>query len=928
MLNLLERLLGLGDRELRRALPLFAYLFLTISSSVASKAARDALFLGRFDAIDLPYVDIAIAVLVGFVASFYIRAGARVNLRNLQIGSLLAFAASSVVFWMMASADARESGTLFIVIYIWVGVLSVLLPTQVWTLANYVLTSREAKRAFGLIGSGAILGWIVGGAATRESASRFGTESTLLWVAATLVISAGLVAWIWRNRPSYVGDDVPASGLMVPGEESGLRASLALIRRSPYLRSIAAVICLSAFVTTVVGWQFKATAETHIPDTDELAAFFGTFNMVAGVLSLVLQLLLTGRVLRSAGIGVTIFIVPLAMSMGSIGLLVSGSLVAAAALKASDQVLRYSIDKATVELLYLPVPATVTFRIKSFIDTVVYRFGDALGGVSVLVFAAMLGLTPVQLSWVSLALLGGWLAAAAVVRRQYVLNLRDSIHQHRVDAERSAAPLIEKMASELLASQLQGDARQILYALSFFEAAHDKAVHPAVRGLLRHEAPEVRKQAIIVLARAGDASVKPDVEKLLYDPNLEVRTEALMYLTQYAHLDPLERIEQLGNFPDFSIRAAMVAFLARPGRTQKLDAARLMLTAMAEEKGPEGVRVRIEAARLLAILPDVFDRELRLLLVDDEPAVAREAVRAVGALGKRMFVGRVIERLDDPEITPTAVEALARLGDRVVGSLRDTLVDQKGPIEVRREIPAVLQAIGTQAAQYVLMESVLDSDTVLRYRVIVALNKLGQLHPERRVDRKIAETVLAAEIMGHYRSYQVLATLGTSLEDRTDPVVQGLRESMEHEAERIFRLLKMLHPAEDMHSAYVGLQSAEPIVHDNALEFVEAVLSPQVRALVVPLFDRDVTSRERARLGNQILGTAMGDREEAISTMILSRDPWLQSCAAYTIGELRLTKFADKLDEWAADGDPLLKATALDAREKLKRSATATVVNE
>jgi ATP/ADP translocase len=51
-------------------------------------------------------------------------------------------------------------------------------------------------------------------------------------------------------------------------------------------------------------------------------------------------------------------------------------------LKASDQVLRYSIDKATVELLYLPVPAAHTFRVKSFIDTVVYRVGDASGGSS------------------------------------------------------------------------------------------------------------------------------------------------------------------------------------------------------------------------------------------------------------------------------------------------------------------------------------------------------------------------------------------------------------------------------------------------------------------------------------------------------------------------------------------------------------------
>ena len=56
-------------------------------------------------------------------------------------------------FWSQsASAPAARSDALFVAIYIWVGVLSVLVPTQVWTLANYVMTTREAKRAFGLIG--------------------------------------------------------------------------------------------------------------------------------------------------------------------------------------------------------------------------------------------------------------------------------------------------------------------------------------------------------------------------------------------------------------------------------------------------------------------------------------------------------------------------------------------------------------------------------------------------------------------------------------------------------------------------------------------------------------------------------------------------------------------------------------------------------
>ena len=922
MTSLIERALGLTGPELRRAFPLFAYLFLTMSSSVASKAARDALFLDRYRAIDLPYVDIAIAVLVGVVASIYIRFGHRTNLRNLQVGSLLFFAANALVFWSWTIATANESGVLFIVIYLWVGVFSVLAPSQVWTLANQVMTTREAKRSFGFIGSGAILGWIVGGLATRAGVSYFGTENMLAFVALSLLTCAAIVVLIWRRRPAYVGNDVPASGQ--ERDTFPLWSSLQLVRGSPYLRAIAALILISAVATTVAGWQFKAIAKAAVPNTDDLAMFFGTFNMIAGLMSLVLQLLLTARVLRTLGVGPALFIVPTAMMIGSAGVLVLGSIVAAAALKASDQVLRYSIDKATVELLYLPVSSAHTFKVKSFIDTVVYRFGDASGGLLVLLFAAVLGWSPSQVSVVGIVLVGAWMVAAIVARKQYVENLRESIHQHRVDHERAMMPVIDRDTTQLISSRLKGNTREIAYALNLFEIAHDRKVHPAVRGLLAHADPAIRQQAVRLLARAGDATVKPEVEALVHDPHLEVRTEALLYLTALDQSDPLQRIEELGDFEDFSIRAAVVAFLARPGRAQNLDAARLMLSKMVEEPGEAGRRTRLEAARLTAILPDAFERELRMLVEDEDVEVARAAIAAVGTLKKRSLIGVLVERLADLALHEGTVEALAKFGDRIVGTLRDYLTDQDIRQEVRREIPKVLQEIGTRAAQVVLVETVLDRDVVLRYHTIAALNRLAQAHPDRPTDSKLIESVLAAEIMGHYRSYQVLGTLGGVMDDPSNPIEHGLRESMEKETERIFRLLKILYPQYDMHSAYVGLQSADPVVHDNAIEFMDSVLPPEVRALVIPLFDRDVKVADRIATANRILGSKLGDREEAIEVMALSEDPWLRACAAYAIGEMRLTRFAEKLDDWAREStDPLLRATAVDAREKLRHAATA-----
>ncbi len=921
MLTAAERLLGLTGRELRRALPLFVYLFLTMAASVASRAARDALFLDRFSALQLPYVDIAIALLVAVVASLYIRVGQRTNLRNLQIGSLLVFAALAASFWWLSSGNADEDGTLFIVIYIWVGVFSVLAPAQVWTLANYTLTTREAKRAFGLIGSGAILGWIVGGLATRESVGRFGTESMLLVVAGTLVLCAALVTVIWRGRPSYVDDDEPASQPLESGESGGLSASLALLRESPYLRAIAALICFSAFATTVAGWQFKAVAKANIPNTDQLAEFFGSFNVIAGIISFILQLTLTGRVLKQAGVGVAIFVVPTALALSSAGLLLTGTLLAAAALKASDQVLRYSIDKATVELLYLPVPASQTFRAKSFIDTVVYRMGDALGGLAVLFFGALLGLSAVQMSWVCLVLLAGWAVAALMAQRQYVQNLRDSIHQHRVDIERAATPVIERSAGELLTRYLSGTQEQVLYALRLLDSSRDRTTHPGVFTLLRHQSPRVRSRAVALLARSGDATASAEVERLLYDADLSVRTEALLYLSELSHVDPLERIEKLGDFPDFSIRAGMAAFLARPGRTQNLDAARLILNAMAHESGASGQRTRAEAARLIGMLPDHFDHELRLLLQDDNPDVVREAIRAVGKLGKRTFIGRIVERLGEPEFVDDAVAALTAFGDRVVGTMRDYLTDRHTAVDIRRELPGVLLVIDSLTAQAVLTEGVLDRDAVVRYRVITALNKLGQAHPERQMDRPSVETVLAAEIIGHYRSQQVIGAVG-SPDDRGDLVLRQLREAAEHEEERIFRLLKILYPNHDLHSAYVGLQSSDPVVYDNALEFLETILAPAIRAVLIPLFDRQVTVQER-KSASHLRSSSTINRMEMVRTMMMSDNTWLQSCAAYVIGELHLVQFGSALDKWAADPDPLLRTTALDAREKLKRAVTS-----
>jgi ATP:ADP antiporter, AAA family len=909
----LARALKLAPEDLERGLLLSACLFLIISSYVIGKVARDALFLARFHAVQLPYADISSGVLVAFVVYLYLRIARHVFLRQLLVGSQLFFASNCALFWVLAHFYSPV--WLFPAFYIWVGIFGVLAPTQVWTLANYLLTTREAKRIFGLVGGGAILGWIFAGFISKLAAQAFGTESLLLGMVPFLALCATLMHIVFRKSQFRLEGSSQSTALSTAGRD--IQGSIRVVFSSRYLRAIAALVCVSSFVTTLIGWQFKAIAKSSFGTSNSLAIFFGDFYFYAGVLALALQFFLTTRVLRRFGIGTMLFALPVSVLLGATGLLLWGSLAAAIVLKGSDQVLRYSIDRSTVELLYLPLSQRVKLQAKWFIDTVIWRLGDGFAGVVVLIFAAYFRLAPRQLSWIALVLIAGWLAAAYIAGRQYLIVLKDSITEHRLNAEQVTALALDRSTSSLLASKLHAsDPNEILYALSLFEVERTRMAHPVLQSLLAHPAPEVRQKALAILSTSGNTSVVPEVRRLLKDPAPGVRTEAMLYLVHHAHVDPLVILAELRDVEDFSIRSAVAAYLARPGSSQNLDAAQRIFDGLVAESGEKTQRARKEVARLLGELPDTFGPLLLRLLGDPSPEVIREAIHSTGLLRRASLAPQLIQYLGDKELASDAAEALAQFGGSAVGLLREGFGNPSTPVEIRRKIPFVLASIGSGSAARALLENLLERDTTLRFKIISALNKLRRLHPEVELDSQMLETVLAAEILGHYRSYQIMEAISFPA-DSKDPLMTGLSESLAQELERIFRLLNLLFPKLDLHSVYLGLQSHDKTARDNALEFLEVALKSQLRAILVPLLDGKISHRERAELANQLIHTAFENCEQAVAALISSEDPWLKSCGAYAIGSLGMTSLVQELDRCLEHSDPLLRETARAAKIRL-----------
>jgi ATP:ADP antiporter, AAA family len=914
----IEQALNLRPGELRRGLPLFAYLFLVIASFLVGKVVRDSLFLSRFKAVQLPYVNIATALVVGVIIAVYIRVGRRVSLRNLLLGSLMLFASNCVLFWVLARF--HPVSWLYPVIYVWVGIFGVLAPTQAWTLSNYVLTIREARRVFWLVAGGAIVGGIFAGLFSKVVAQAFGTESLLLGMAVFLCACLPLVTVIWRQHQEAVANTEPTEALTEPGPQS-LLESMGLVFSSSYLRAIAGLIWVSSFVTAVIGWQFVATAKAFIPDKDLFSVFLGDITFYIGILALMMQFLVTSPLLRRFGIRLVLFTLPLALLATSVYMLAVGTLFSAVLLRGSDLIFRLSVDKSAMELLYLPLPSRLKFQVKWFIDTVIWRMGDGFAGVAVLLLATYLRLTARQLSWFVVLLISGWIAAVLVARQQYLVALKDSIKERRLDVEHAAAPVLDRSTAELFAANLSAsDPKEILYALSLFEVEGQRPAYPGVRGLLTHPVPEVRQKAIGILSASADKSVVPDVKRLLKDPELSVRTAALLYMTHHEPIDPLTVVAGFGDFADFSVRSAVVSFLAVPGEAQDLDTAGKILEVMVNPEEAEGEQARLEAARLLGELPDQFDPLLSKLLTDPDTQVVREAIISVGKLHKRRLVPDLLDRLGHPELAASTVQALSSFGDRIVGTLRDHLADSAVPIEVRQQVILVLANMGTQLACNALVGNLLVADSRLRLRIVSALNTLRRLDPELKCDAEILEMLLSAEILGHYRSYQILERLETALRG-DEPLAFTLSETMKLEVERIFGVLNLLYPRHDVSSAYVALQSKSMTLHDNALELLDHVLKTESRKMLITLLDSKVSLAECVTIANRLVPARIENSQQAIAVLVASNDPCLRSCGACAIGILGLKSLERELNRCLDHPDPLLRETARQAKLRLQGSA-------
>jgi len=392
---------------------LFVNFFLIITAYYQLKPASRSLFLEAMGARQLPYVWILTALATVIFVSFYHQMVKRYPRINVVLTTCLVISVLLILYRFILNSPGPAAAIGF---YVLVDIIGVVLVEQFWSLANAIYNTSEGKSWYGFVGTGGLVGGVAGGSISAFLVSRtvLETPDLLLTASLTILIIASLT-WTMGHLGMYC--------------ESGSREqtgpsnqnSLAALLENRYLVLMGGILLLAQLVSPLVEYQFLNTIEKTILDTEARTAYLSAFFSVMSLVSIGINLGITPVVHRKFGTITGLLVQPVMISCCSLFFMLTPTNFFISATKISDRSLSYSINRASKELLYVPIDAVLIYQAKAWLDILGYRLFKVFGSFIILIVTRWLPVSMgiVQLSWLTIMLSCVWIFLVWVLRQEY-----------------------------------------------------------------------------------------------------------------------------------------------------------------------------------------------------------------------------------------------------------------------------------------------------------------------------------------------------------------------------------------------------------------------------------------------------------------------------------------------------------------------------
>ena len=424
----LQRAVDVRGGEVRALVWSFAYFFCILGAYFILRPLRDEMGIaGGVRALPWLFTGTFVAMLC--VVPLFGALVARVPRRRFIPWVYWFFILNIVVFWALLSIGVAPEAVAR-AFFIWTSVFNLFIVSVFWSFMADLFRNEQGRRLFGFIAAGGTAGTIAGPAITVALAVPLGPANLLPISAALLAVAVFCVRRLVRAAADFTdhgraeSDDEAVIG-------GGILDGIVAVAKSPYLLGICFFIAMFTTTSTFLYFQQASIIAGAFDDPAERTRLFGVIDLSVSTLTIVTQLLVTGRFIRRLGVGAAVAFLPLVTVAGfalfawapTVAMLVGFQIVRRAS--------NFAITRPGREMLFTVLPREQKYKSKNFIDTVVYRGGDAVSGWAFTALRTGLGLDLAAIAALCIPAAALWAGAGWMLGR----------HQDRLAAaEPGAAP--------------------------------------------------------------------------------------------------------------------------------------------------------------------------------------------------------------------------------------------------------------------------------------------------------------------------------------------------------------------------------------------------------------------------------------------------------------------------------------------------------
>jgi ATP:ADP antiporter, AAA family len=370
---LIHRLVQVRPSELAAMWWAFAYFFCLLCGYYILRPVRDEMGIqGGLE--NLPWLFTATFIAMLVALPIFGWASGRFARRRLLPIVYLFFAANLLGFCILIEFRFAVEATAR-VFFIWLSVFNLFVVSVFWSFMADLFRNEQARRLYGFISAGGSLGALAGPSLTALLAQDIGPARLLLLSACMLLVATVCIERLgaWAATPgSRSSNGDPLGGSIFAG--------MTLALKSPYLLGIALYVVLGTALGTFLYFHQAHIVAERLATPGERTALFAQIDLAVNALTLICQLFLVNRLIQHFGLGFVLVLLP---AIAVAGFLLIGFLPTLAVLIAF-QVLRrageYAIARPSREILFTVLTREEKYKSKNFIDTVMFRGGDAVSG--------------------------------------------------------------------------------------------------------------------------------------------------------------------------------------------------------------------------------------------------------------------------------------------------------------------------------------------------------------------------------------------------------------------------------------------------------------------------------------------------------------------------------------------------------------------